>query len=279
MPVFSKVCIASTVMSSGFVSEAELQQQRENRQKEWDKVRTEDQPIEAPEPEYDNRTLYDRLQEQKDKKQEEWDEARKFKNQIKNLDEDECTFLDMVDKKKIEQQSKINREENQELEEFRKEQASAEQEAVELRLKAEVQRPAPSQPGRSAAAGGTKRSQSQLLAGVVKKKARTSSTETAEKTAAATAAQTAEKTQTTAATDEPTVEDAKPTSEVAVEYPSALQCVGVLPGVGVYSDSSDSDSDASSDISWPKPKKMVVSSASTADSHKTHTNCGSNCKG
>ena len=40
-------------------------------------------------------------------------------NQIKNLDEDECSFLDLVDKTKIEQQSKINREENKELEEFR----------------------------------------------------------------------------------------------------------------------------------------------------------------
>ena len=64
----------------------------------------------------------------------------------------------------------------------------------------------------------------------------------------------------------------------AVEYPSALRCIGVLPGVGVYSDSSDSDSDASSDISWPKPKKMVVSSASTAESHKGHANCA-NSKG
>ena len=33
---------------------------------------------EAPEPEYDGRTLYDRLQEQKDKKQEEYEESRKF---------------------------------------------------------------------------------------------------------------------------------------------------------------------------------------------------------
>ena len=32
-------------MSSGFVSEAELQKQRETRQQEWEKVRTEDQPI------------------------------------------------------------------------------------------------------------------------------------------------------------------------------------------------------------------------------------------
>ncbi|XP_037068514.1 PSME3-interacting protein-like [Pollicipes pollicipes] len=203
-------------MSSGFVSEADLQKQRELRQQEWEKVRTEDQPIEAPEPEYDNRTLYDRLQEQKDKKQEEWDESRKFKNQIKNLDEDECNFLDMVDKTKSDQEVKIRKEENRELEEFRKEQASAEERAEEQRLKAEVQRTAAA-PARPA---GTKRSQSQLL------------------------------------------------------------CAGVLPGVGAYTDSSDSDSDASSDISWPKPAKIVVSSASTAESHKGHgAGCGANCKG
>ena len=32
-------------MSSGFVSEADLQKQRETRQQEWEKVRTEDQPL------------------------------------------------------------------------------------------------------------------------------------------------------------------------------------------------------------------------------------------
>ncbi|XP_043203669.1 PSME3-interacting protein-like [Amphibalanus amphitrite] len=268
-------------MSSGFVSEAELQKQREARQKEWEKVRTEDQPIEAPEPEYDHRTLYDRLQEQKDKKQEEWEESRKFKNQIKNLDEDECSFLDLVDKTKIEQQSKINREENKELEEFRKAQASAEEAATEQRLKAEVQRPS-APPAARAAAAGSKRTQSQLMAGVVKKKARTNSAgDAAEKPAPAAASDAAEgkgDSEPPVGADETTPVPV-PVEDGAVEYPSALECIGVLPGVGAYSDSSDSDSDASSDISWPKPKKMVVSSASTAESHKGHTNCTSNSKG
>ncbi|XP_037068503.1 PSME3-interacting protein-like [Pollicipes pollicipes] len=246
--LLSEIIYTFRKMSSGFVSEADLQKQRELRQQEWEKVRTEDQPIEAPEPEYDNRTLYDRLQEQKDKKQEEWDESRKFKNQIKNLDEDECNFLDMVDKTKSDQEVKIRKEENRELEEFRKEQASAEERAEEQRLKAEVQRTAAA-PARPA---GTKRSQSQLLAGVVKRRAR-----------------------------EPDPAPApSATAAAAVVFPSALRCAGVLPGVGAYTDSSDSDSDASSDISWPKPAKIVVSSASTAESHKGHgAGCGANCKG
>ena len=70
----------------------------------------------------------------------------------------------------------------------RKAQASAEQEAAELRLKAEVQKPSASQPGRPAATG-SKRSQSQLLAGVVKKKARTNSAGEPETKPAANAAQ------------------------------------------------------------------------------------------
>ena len=40
-----QVTVWLAIMSSGFVSEAELQKQRETRQKEWEKVRTEDQPI------------------------------------------------------------------------------------------------------------------------------------------------------------------------------------------------------------------------------------------
>ena len=57
---------------------------------------------------------------------------------------------------------------------LRKAQASAEEAAAEQRLRAEVQRPSAPPAGRASAAG-SKRTQSQLLAGVVKKKARTNS--------------------------------------------------------------------------------------------------------
>uniref|UniRef100_A0A673JEB3 Proteasome activator subunit 3 interacting protein 1 n=1 Tax=Sinocyclocheilus rhinocerous TaxID=307959 RepID=A0A673JEB3_9TELE len=61
-----------------FVSESELDEIRKKRQEEWEKVRKPDDPEEAPEEEYDPRSLYERLQEQKDKKQEEYEEQFKF---------------------------------------------------------------------------------------------------------------------------------------------------------------------------------------------------------
>jgi N-terminal domain of NEFA-interacting nuclear protein NIP30. len=65
-------------MSSGFISETEIANQRQRRQEEWEKVRTADQPVEAPEEEYDPRSLFDRLKEQKDKKEFEYEEAHKL---------------------------------------------------------------------------------------------------------------------------------------------------------------------------------------------------------
>lgn len=85
-------------MSSGFVTEAEVQEARRIRQEEWEKVRKPDQPIgkdmsgpcrqvmcvnnflftEAPEVPYDGRSLYERLKEQKDKKDSDYEETHKL---------------------------------------------------------------------------------------------------------------------------------------------------------------------------------------------------------
>jgi len=65
-------------MSSGFVSETELAEQRKRRQEEWEKVRTADQPLEAPEEVYDPRSLFERLEEQRKKKDDEYEEAHKL---------------------------------------------------------------------------------------------------------------------------------------------------------------------------------------------------------
>ncbi len=86
-----------STMSSGFVSEKVLAEKRAERQAEWDRVRREDQPEKAPEPEYESRSLFDQLKANKDKAQEEWDEAHKLKNQIRGIDDDEADFLDEVD--------------------------------------------------------------------------------------------------------------------------------------------------------------------------------------
>lgn len=67
-------------MSSGFVTETELENARKHRQEEWVKVRTAEDPEEAPELPYDGRSLFDRLQEQKQRKDLEFDEAHKLSN-------------------------------------------------------------------------------------------------------------------------------------------------------------------------------------------------------
>lgn len=75
---------------------------------------------EAPEPEYDPRSLFDRLQEQKILKQEEFEESRRLKNLICVLDSDETAFLEMVDKNKMDEEIAKLREERAAVEEFRK---------------------------------------------------------------------------------------------------------------------------------------------------------------
>lgn len=92
-------------MSSGFVTEAEIQEKRRLRQEQWEKVRKPEEPsgnllvnytnnigkipstnfpyhgLEVPEEPADTRSLYDRLKEQKDRKQEEFEESHKFSNE------------------------------------------------------------------------------------------------------------------------------------------------------------------------------------------------------
>ena len=73
-------------MSSGFVTESELEAAKKARQEEWERGRKPDDPENAPEPEpQDNRSLFHRLEEQRVAKQEEWDEAHKLKNQVRFL--------------------------------------------------------------------------------------------------------------------------------------------------------------------------------------------------
>ena len=52
-------------MSGNFVTEADLEEARKNRQAEWERVRKPDDPEEAPEETYDHRSLFERLEEHK----------------------------------------------------------------------------------------------------------------------------------------------------------------------------------------------------------------------
>ena len=66
------------------------------------KVRTAEDPEEAPEEEVDDRSLYHRLQEQKEKKEAEKAEEHKLRNMVQGLKKDETDFLNFVANKQLE---------------------------------------------------------------------------------------------------------------------------------------------------------------------------------
>uniref|UniRef100_A0A8C0YLE7 Proteasome activator subunit 3 interacting protein 1 n=1 Tax=Cyprinus carpio carpio TaxID=630221 RepID=A0A8C0YLE7_CYPCA len=223
-------------LSRKFVSESELDEKRKKRQEEWEKVRKPDDPEEAPEEVYDPRSLYERLQEQKDKKQEEYEEQFKFKNMVKGLDEDETSFLDEVSR----QQSLIEKhrrdEETQELKEYR----SALQKLTTTEIqKKETEKKAGPKPSEHRT---SHLSQAHLLAGAVKRRSSSQSAEGSKK-------QKAEETVASngSQTDQEAVELKSPGAGV-LHLPSAAVCVGILPGLGAYSGSSDSESSSDSEV-------------------------------
>lgn len=89
----------SSNLGKSFVTEDEVAEKRQRRQKEWEKVRGANDPLEAPE---DDRPLFDRLSEQRQKQRESWEEEQREKNRVKGLDEDEVRFLEQVDDQKDE---------------------------------------------------------------------------------------------------------------------------------------------------------------------------------
>ncbi|XP_045762837.1 PSME3-interacting protein isoform X2 [Maniola jurtina] len=218
-------------MSSGFISESEIIEARRRRQEEWEKVRTEDQPKEAPEEAYDTRPLFQRLEEQRLRKDAEYEEAHKLKNMIRGLDDDEVSFLDLVERTKAEVAQQISIEEKKEMQEFR-ERVSTLAESEELsRLRAQLA------PARTAPT--TAQPQKNKLQGVVVRKRKASEME-GEK-------QEKEKSLSPPKNGVVNTDSVQKVSPIAGESLGALQCVGVLPGLGHYDTDTSSDTDDSSD--------------------------------
>ncbi|TKS73055.1 Protein FAM192A NEFA-interacting nuclear protein NIP30 [Collichthys lucidus] len=221
-------------LSRKFVSETELDEKRKKRQEEWEKVRKPEDPEEAPEEEYDPRSLFERLQEQKDKKQEEYEEQFKFRNMVRGLDEDESSFLDEVSRQQCLVEKQRRDEEKQELLEYRISFLivafeSVLLEAEQLWLGGPEQRT-------------SHLSQAHLLAGAVKRR-RYADTHSSKKQKPEAyhfdCSFKAPETRTSAFTS--------PEPDSVLHLPSAAVCVGVLPGLWVYSGSSDSDSSSDSE--------------------------------
>ncbi|XP_050991716.1 PSME3-interacting protein isoform X1 [Labeo rohita] len=227
-------------LSRKFVSESELDEKRKKRQEEWEKVRKPDDPEEAPEEEYDPRSLFERLQEQKDKKQEEYEEQFKFKNMVKGLDEDETSFLDEVSR----QQSLIEKhrrdEEAQEIKEYR---SALQKLAATDSQKKDTEKKAVPKPSEHRT---SHLSQAHLLAGAVKRRSSSQSSEGSKKQKAEESV-AGNGSQTDQEAAEPKSPGAGVTRSGVLHLPSAAVCVGILPGLGAYSGSSDSESSSDSE--------------------------------
>ncbi|KAH8331391.1 hypothetical protein KR074_002504 [Drosophila pseudoananassae] len=212
-------------MSSGFVTEAEAAEARKRRQEEWERVRQPEDPLERPEEPYDGRSLYERLKENKTKKDMEYEEAHKLKNLIRGLDDDEVQFLELVDAHKINTERQQMRDEELELKDFRNRVEKLQEESVDKKLKAEIKTTA-----KSAGTLAGRNSQKSLLGQGIKRKNGELPTSSSK------VAKPEEKPTTTA------------TTLITDKYDQgALKCIGVLPGIGSYTESSDSEASTDSD--------------------------------
>lgn len=231
---------------------------------------------EYEEPEYDPRTLFERLKEQRDKKQEEFEESRKLKHQIKTLDNDEVEFLYKVDEHKIKEMMNKQAEEKLAIEEFKKQvadQTQAEQEKKIGEFKRSLfAKQSPSGSKQSAGKDGsnqlarTTRRQAKLLQNAVKRKASEDDNEEqpdkrkrdddggeggsnrGNKSNDGDKNDKSDKDNNEDEKNESGSEAGSKAVAVESEQPTAFKVLGVLPGmVSYYSDSSNSamDSDES----------------------------------
>ncbi|KAG3257221.1 PSME3-interacting protein isoform X1 [Ictidomys tridecemlineatus] len=234
------------VIKKRFVSEAELDERRKRRQEEWEKVRKPEDPEECPEEVYDPRSLYERLQEQKDRKQQEYEEQFKFKNMVRGLDEDETNFLDEVSRQQELIEKQRREEELKELKEYR---SNLNKVGISAENKKEVEKKLTVKPIENK----NKFSQAKLLAGAVKHK----STESGN---------SVKRLKPDPDSDDKNQEapscvslGSSSLSGPSIHCPSAAVCIGILPGLGAYSGSSDSESSSDSEGTINATGKIVSS--------------------
>merc|ERR1711988_1004803 len=198
---------------------------RKKRQEEWNKVRKPDDPEEAPEEKHDPRSLYEQLQANKSKADEEYEERMRLSNQVQGLDEGESDFLDYVSQKK-EEITKRRQQENEEmLQEVREAMVNKVIDKTQNKSEKKSSKPLPVGTSQS-------KSQTSLLAGAIKRK-------------------TSDKDEGSPKKQKVTSSgDASSNSEPIVCSPSEVsQVVGILPGIGDYSDSDSEDTSGSEDDS------------------------------
>jgi len=217
-----------------FVSEKEIEDRRQKRQEEWEKVRTADQPLECPEE--DTRSLYEKLQEQKQRKDDEFEEEQRIRNSVKGLAEEEVNFLNFVSKQQEKLQKQRDIEQATVIQELKDAAVSRVDSSKEVKV--EEKKVPRLQVGASKS-----KSQAQLLMGAVKRKAPSpekQSEENAKKTASSS--------------------PQKGSSQVKVSRPGQPYVKYILPSIGAYSyPSSDSETSSSEDSELDAPCLMTSS--------------------
>ncbi|XP_033211875.1 PSME3-interacting protein isoform X2 [Belonocnema kinseyi] len=216
-------------MSSGFISEAEIAEQRRLRQEEWEKVRAADQPLE---------------------------------NMIKGLDDDEVQFLDLVDRTKFEKERRKNLEEEKEMQDFKAAVSSLQEKTLKNKITQELQGP---QNSAKISSQSSRNLQWKLISGVVVKKSEKNNIDSQ-----CNDHQAENKTQLTDADGYNVNMAIKDQSEKGVSNDISLlapanhlltssktelanslnknmNCIGILPGLGFYANSSDSDCSSETD--------------------------------
>lgn len=203
--------------------------------------------------------MYERLQEQKSKRDAEYEEAHKLKNMIKGLDDDEVEFLDLVDRTKLEEERKKNLEEEKEMRDFKAAVASLQEKSLDERLKQELKKPQVT--NKNLSSSSSRNSQLKLLAGVVVKKSEKPKLSVESKGVKRKLPSPEPEKSVTNESDPhfsypqiPNVESDSHAedensclSNTTISHTGGMKCIGILPGLGSYDDSTDSDCSSDTD--------------------------------
>ncbi|KAH7107142.1 N-terminal domain of NEFA-interacting nuclear protein NIP30-domain-containing protein [Auriculariales sp. MPI-PUGE-AT-0066] len=108
-------------VASRFVSQKDIEKAKEVRDEQWKAAYArlgQEPPAPKEDPEYDGRSLFDKLAQNKAAKQEEWESKSKLSAQFRPLDADEINFLDSVTKERLAADRKRKADDDDELQSF-----------------------------------------------------------------------------------------------------------------------------------------------------------------
>ncbi|XP_059178238.1 PSME3-interacting protein-like [Physella acuta] len=220
-----------------FVTEKEVQEQRDRRQAEWERVRKPEDPIECPEEE--TRSLFDQLQANKELKDRELEDETKLRSSVKGLDDDEVQFLNFVSNRQVQIEKDRNMEEKSVIEEMKN--------ANVVKVNEKKERSPDS--NKSSSSITKSNSQKLLLQGAIKRKSTTeANSDTDDK-----------KQKANGDSDDP------PDSKLMAGIPknSGIMVVaGILPGIADYGEE-DSSTENESNSSDSEADHMILPSAPT----------------